>query len=44
MTTWAMNAPRMVTVHDMIKESGRVLLRPSAVFHANASADTPWEA
>jgi hypothetical protein len=28
----------------VIKESGRVLLHPSATFHANASADTLWVA
>jgi hypothetical protein len=32
----------VVTVHDVVKESGRVLPHPSAVFHAYASADTPW--
>jgi hypothetical protein len=32
------------TVHDAIKESGRVLPRPSSVFHMYASADTPWVA
>jgi hypothetical protein len=32
------------TVHDTVKESGRVLPRPSAIFHAYASVDTPWVA
>jgi hypothetical protein len=34
----------VATVHDTVKESGRVLPRPSAVFHAYASVDTPWVA
>jgi hypothetical protein len=34
----------VATVHDVIKESGRVLPRPSAVFHAYASVDTTWVA
>jgi hypothetical protein len=34
--TWAKRAPRVATVHDVIKESGRVLPRPSVVFHAYA--------
>jgi hypothetical protein len=32
------------TDHDAVKESGQVLPRPSVVFHAYASADTPWVA
>jgi hypothetical protein len=28
-------------VHDVVKESGWVLPRPSAVFHVYASVDTP---
>jgi hypothetical protein len=47
LTTWhtqARRAPRVVTVHDVVKDSGRVLPRPSAVFHAYASTDTPWVA
>jgi hypothetical protein len=35
-------APRVATLHDTVKESGRVPPHPSAVFHAYASADTPW--
>jgi hypothetical protein len=31
----------VATVHDAVKESGRVLPRPSVVFHVYASADTP---
>jgi hypothetical protein len=34
----------VVTVHDVVKESDRVLLHPSAIFHAYASVDTPWVA
>jgi hypothetical protein len=37
-------APQVAIVHDAVKELGRVLPRPSAVFHAYATADTPWEA
>jgi hypothetical protein len=42
--TLARRAPRVATIHDAIKESGRVLPRPSAIFHAYASVDTPWVA
>jgi hypothetical protein len=42
--TQAQRAQRVATVHDAVKESGRVLPRPSAVFHAYALADTPWVA
>jgi hypothetical protein len=34
----------VATVHDAVKESGRVLPHHSAVFHAYASVDTPWVA
>jgi hypothetical protein len=34
----------VATVHDVIKESGRVLPHPSAVFYAYASTETPWVA
>jgi hypothetical protein len=34
----------VATVHDAVKESGRVLPRHSVVFHTYASADTPWVA
>jgi hypothetical protein len=34
----------VATVHDVIKKSDRVLPRPSAVFYAYASVDTPWVA
>jgi hypothetical protein len=37
-------APWVAIVHDAVKESGQVLPHPSAVFHAYASADTPWVA
>jgi hypothetical protein len=39
-----MEATRVATVHNMAKKSGRVLPRPSAMFHAYASVDTPWVA
>jgi hypothetical protein len=42
--TWAMEATRVTTIHDVVKVSGQVLPRPSAVFHMYASADTPWVA
>jgi hypothetical protein len=32
----------MVTVHDTVKKSGRVLPHPSVVFHTYAPTDTPW--
>jgi hypothetical protein len=41
---WATEATRVATVQDAVKESGRVLPCPSVVFHAYASADTPWVA
>jgi hypothetical protein len=47
LTTWhmqAQRAPRVATIHDVTKKPGRVLPRPSAVFHAYASADIPWVA
>jgi hypothetical protein len=47
LTTWHMQArraPRVATIHDVTKKPGRVLSRPSAIFHAYASADTPWVA
>jgi hypothetical protein len=42
--TQVRRAPRVATVHDAVKESGRVLLHPSVVFHAYALMDTPWVA
>jgi hypothetical protein len=39
---WAIEATRVATVHDAVKESDRVLPRPSAIFHVYASTDTPW--
>jgi hypothetical protein len=42
--TQAKTAPRVVIVYDTVKESGWVLPHPSTVFHAYASADTPWVA
>jgi hypothetical protein len=32
------------TVHDVIKEWGQILPRPSAIFHVSALADNPWVA
>jgi hypothetical protein len=40
----AWRAPRVATIHDVTKKSGQVLPRPSAVFHAYASADIRWVA
>jgi hypothetical protein len=40
----ARRARRVAILHDVIKESGQVLSRPSVVFHAYASTDTPWVA
>jgi hypothetical protein len=42
MTHAARRAPWVATVHDAVKESGRVVPRPSVVFHMYALADTPW--
>jgi hypothetical protein len=45
LTTWhtqARRAPLVATIQDVTKKPGRVLPRPSAVFHAYASVDTPW--
>jgi hypothetical protein len=42
--THARRAPRVTTIHDMVKELGQVLPHSSAVFHTYASADTPWVA
>jgi hypothetical protein len=47
LTTWhtqAQRAPRVAIIHDMTKKPSRVLPHPSAIFHAYASADTPWVA
>jgi hypothetical protein len=32
----------VATIHDEAKRLGRLLPRPSAIFHAYASADIPW--
>jgi hypothetical protein len=40
----ARRAPRVATIHNVNKKPGRVLPRPSVVFHTYASADTPWVA
>jgi hypothetical protein len=42
--TQARRAPRVATVHDTVKESGQIIPCPSVIFHAYASADTPWVA
>jgi hypothetical protein len=38
--TQVRRAPRVAIVHNAVKESGRVVPRPSVVFHAYASTDT----
>jgi hypothetical protein len=42
--TQAMWAPRVVTIHDKVKETIRAHLTLVHVFHAYALADTPWVA
>jgi hypothetical protein len=42
MQTW--RAPRVVTVHDAVKETIRTHLTLVNVFHTYASVDTPWVA
>jgi hypothetical protein len=42
--TQAWREPRVATIHDVTKKSGRVLPHPSAVFHAYASSNIPWVA
>jgi hypothetical protein len=42
--TWATKATQVTTIDDTVKESGRVLPRPSVIFHAYASVDTSWVA
>jgi hypothetical protein len=42
--TQAQRAPRVATIHEVTKKLGWVLPRPSVVFHAYASTDTPWVA
>ncbi len=47
LTTWhtqAQRAPRVATIHDEVKEMIRAHLTLVHVFHAYASADTPWVA
>jgi hypothetical protein len=47
LTTWhthARRAPWVATIHDVTKKPGRVLPRPSVIFHTYASVDTPWVA
>jgi hypothetical protein len=40
--TQSRRAPRVVTIHDAVKETIRAHLTLVHVFHAYASADTPW--
>jgi hypothetical protein len=42
--TRAQRTPRVATVHDVVKEMIRAHLTLMHVFHAYASADTPWVA
>jgi hypothetical protein len=42
--TQTQRAPRVATIHDVTKKSGRVLPRPSAVFHVYVLPDIPWVA
>jgi hypothetical protein len=42
--TQAQRAPQVATVHDAVKEMIRAYLTLVHVFHAYASADTPWVA
>jgi hypothetical protein len=44
MTHASPGAPRVASIHDVTKKSGRVLPHPSVVFHAYDSTDTPWVA
>jgi hypothetical protein len=47
LTTWhtqAQREPRVATIHDVTKKPGRVLPRPSVVFHVYASTGIPWVA
>jgi hypothetical protein len=42
--TQARRAPRVATIHDMVKETIRAHLTQVHVFHTYASMDTPWVA
>jgi hypothetical protein len=42
--TQARRAPRVATIHNVVKKTIRVHLTLVHVFHAYASADTPWVA
>jgi hypothetical protein len=47
LTTWhtqARRAPWVATIHNVTKKLGRVSPRPSVIFHAYASTNTPWVA
>jgi hypothetical protein len=40
----AQRAPRVATIHDVVKETIRTHLTVVHIFHAYASPDTPWVA
>jgi hypothetical protein len=42
--TQARRAPRVATIHDVVKEMIMAYLTLVHVFHAYASVDTPWVA
>jgi hypothetical protein len=42
--TQAQRAPRVATIHDVVKEMIRAYLTLVHVFHAYALVDTPWVA
>jgi hypothetical protein len=42
--TQAQRAPRVATVHDVVNETIRTHLTLAHIFHAYASAETPWVA
>jgi hypothetical protein len=44
MTHMSHEDPRVATIHEVIKESGRVLPRPSAIFHTRTSTGNLWAA
>jgi hypothetical protein len=42
--TWARRAPRVATVHNVVKETTRAHLTLVHISHPYASTDTPWVA
>jgi hypothetical protein len=42
--TQARRAPRVATIHDVVKETIRAHLTQVHIFHMYASMDTPWVA